>query len=72
MARKVIKTATGPKEIRADEVGKWYCMCGLSTNLPYCNGNHAHTLTEEVDKVYEYDKDLNRKEACTSESCNCK
>lgn len=24
---------------------KWYCQCGLSANLPYCDGTHGREQT---------------------------
>ena len=40
MARLVPHTATGPAEIKPSEKSTWICMCGLSQNLPLCDGAH--------------------------------
>lgn len=51
MARIIHRDAKGPKEID----GKWYCMCGLSKNQPFCDGSHQKTADEEEGKVYKYE-----------------
>ena len=35
MARKIIKTAKGPFEIKSQKESVWVCMCGLSKNQPF-------------------------------------
>ncbi len=63
MARKVIKEAKGPFEVKPQNESAWICMCGLSKNPPFCDGAHKKTLDEEEGKVYEYDAEGHRKEA---------
>jgi len=62
MARKVLKTAKGPRELKPQSKSVFICMCGLSKNQPFCDGSHRKTQDEEEGKVYEYDENGNRKE----------
>lgn len=62
MARKIIKTAKCPLEIKPRKESAWICMCGLSKNQPFCDGLHKITEKEENGKIYEYDKDGHRTE----------
>lgn len=63
MARIVEKHDVGPKEIKAkDGTSFWICMCGISKNQPFCDGNHKKTADEVAGKVYKYDKDGTRVE----------
>lgn len=63
MARKVIKTAGEPFEVKPQKESVWICMCGLSKNQPFCDGTHKKVLDEPEDKVYEYDDQGHREEA---------
>ncbi|MEM2138259.1 MAG: CDGSH iron-sulfur domain-containing protein [Candidatus Anstonellaceae archaeon] len=60
MARLVKRDATGPMEVRVGGESRWICMCGLSKNQPFCDGNHKKTADEEAQKVYRYDSDGRR------------
>ena len=62
MARRVIKSAKGPYEIKPSKESVWICMCGLSKKQPFCDGSHPSTLDEVDGKLYEYDKEGQRKE----------
>ena len=44
----------GPMEVRVGNESKWICMCGLSSNQPFCDGSHKKTADEEAGKVYRY------------------
>jgi CDGSH-type Zn-finger protein len=57
MARLVRHDATGPIEVKqAGGESLWICACGLSQDLPFCDGSHDNTGAEESGKCYVYDK----------------
>lgn len=62
MARLVKKEDRGPMEVKVENGSKWICMCGLSKNSPFCDGNHKKTADEEEGKVYQYHPDGTRTE----------
>lgn len=55
MARIVKHDGTGPKEIKPQKESVWICNCGLSKNLPFCDGSHKMCSGEEEGKVYRYE-----------------
>jgi CDGSH iron-sulfur domain-containing protein 3 len=62
MARLVRKEDRGPMEVKVGNETKWICMCGLSSNQPFCNGSHKKTADELEGKVYIYHEDGTRTE----------
>lgn len=54
MARIVTKIDTRPMKVEVGGESKWICMCGLSTNQPFCDGAHKQCAGEEEGKVYRY------------------
>ena len=60
MVRIVKHHEKGPKEIKVGNESKWICMCGLSGNMPFCDGAHKCISGEEEGKVYKYNKDGTR------------
>jgi len=57
MARLVRHEAMGPIEVPPQDKSVWICACGLSQNLPMCDGSHKICKKAETDqgKVYVYD-----------------
>lgn len=66
MPRIVIKSATGPTEVKTpsgDSV--WVCGCGLTNNSDgTCNGNHRKldVASEDRNTIYQYDHNGQRRE----------
>ncbi len=57
MARLVKRNRTQPYEVSVGGETKYICACGLSANLPFCDGTHSVTAEEEPGKLYWYDAD---------------
>ncbi|MBI2110581.1 CDGSH iron-sulfur domain-containing protein [Candidatus Woesearchaeota archaeon] len=55
MARLIKHDAQSPVIIKEGDKTIAVCMCGLSSNKPYCDGSHAKTRDEENGKLYAYD-----------------
>ncbi|HIJ12894.1 MAG TPA: CDGSH iron-sulfur domain-containing protein [Halobacteriales archaeon] len=67
MARIVIKEAQASHKLQVvDEEGnirlRGICMCGLSSNLPFCNGSHRKAEDEEEGVLYTYKENGTREE----------
>ena len=62
MARFVRKEDRGPMEVKVGNESRWICMCGLSSNQPFCDGSHKKTADEEAGKTYRYNADGSRSE----------
>ena len=63
MARVVKRNRDHPYEVTVGGETQYICGCGLSNNLPYCDGSHALTAGEPAGKVQWYDEDGERHEA---------
>ncbi len=58
MARLIRHEATGPIEVKPNPQSVWICQCGLSGNLPYCDGAHKQARQQETaGKLYRYEND---------------
>jgi CDGSH-type Zn-finger protein len=62
MPRLVKRYRQEPFEITVGGETQYICGCGLSGNLPYCDGTHANTADEDSEELYWYDEDLKRHE----------
>jgi len=63
MARIVKRHRDHPYEVKPSAESQWICACGLSQNLPFCDGSHKMTKGEAPGKLYWYDEDGKRTEA---------
>ncbi len=57
MTRLVKRNRNEPYEVTVGGETQWICGCGLSNNLPFCDGTHAVAADEEPGKLYWYDGD---------------
>ena len=55
MARLVKRFRNQPYAVTVGGETSSICGCGLSATLPFCDGTHKITLSEEPDKLYWYD-----------------
>ena len=55
MARIVKHEEKVPMEVKVGDESKYICMCGLSKNKPFCDGEHKQTDGEEEGKLYKYE-----------------
>lgn len=63
MARLVKRTATAPYKVDVSKEPQFICACGLSKNLPFCDGTHKTTArTEDAAKLYWYDGERKRQD----------
>jgi CDGSH-type Zn-finger protein len=60
MTRLVQRLRNGPYVVTIGGEIKSICGCGLSAALPYCDGTHQITKTEEPGKLYWYDSGKRR------------
>jgi CDGSH iron-sulfur domain-containing protein 3 len=60
LARLVKKENKGPLEIKVGTKSVLICMCGLSSNQPFCDDSHKKTADEENNKTYAYEKEGDR------------
>jgi len=71
MARIVKRLRNGPYEVMMDGRNKAFCGCGLSGNLPFCDGTHKVTKSEDPGRLYWYDSSRQRHEAPESHPEMC-
>jgi CDGSH iron-sulfur domain-containing protein 3 len=48
-------------EIKIGTKSIWICMCGLSSNQPFCDDSHKKTADEEDNKIYAYERERNNR-----------
>lgn len=60
MARILKLHRDGPYKVSPQPRGVWICGCGLSKNLPYCDGSHSQARSEDKDYIYIYDEERSR------------
>ncbi|MCA9292849.1 MAG: CDGSH iron-sulfur domain-containing protein [Phycisphaerales bacterium] len=60
MPRLVRHEATAPIKIEPQDKPVFICACGLSQELPFCDGAHKGCKAEDPKKLYVYDKKRKR------------
>ena len=60
MTRLIKHVRNQPFKAEKDGVTMYICGCGLTKNLPYCDGSHKKTKDESENALYFYDVDGNR------------
>jgi len=63
MTRLVQRHRNGPYVVTVGQEIKSICGCGLSGTLPFCDGTHQITKTEEAGKLHWYDSRKQRHNA---------
>ena len=63
MTRLVQRHRNGPYVVTVGREIKSICGCGLSGTLPFCDGTHQITKTEEAGKLHWYDSRKQRHDA---------
>lgn len=63
MARIAKRYRDHPYEVKVGAESQWICACGLSANLPFCDGSHKLAQGEAAGKLYWYDENGKRNEA---------
>ncbi len=57
MARMIRLVATGPYRIDPEDKPLFICGCGLSQNLPHCDGSHSKCRNERAGELQVYNTD---------------
>ena len=63
MTRLVQRHRHGPYAVTVGGETRSICGCGLSGALPFCDGTHRITTTEEPGKLHWYDAEKHRHDA---------